>query len=156
MKLSDWLDRSGLTRMAFAKQLGVSPGTVTALCNGEAAWTSRETAARIAEITKGCEIVHAEMAPGDGLFFHCNTLHRSDQNRSPNRRWTVLMCYNAARNNPVVAHHHPFYTPLSKVPDTAVKAAGMKFAAPADVAHFMHKPVAPPELKRSIEADTLR
>ena len=111
---------------------------------------------RIAEITKRCEIVHAEMAPGDGLFFHCNTLHRSDQNRSPNRRWTVLMCYNAARNNPVVAHHHPFYTPLSKVPDTAVKAAGMKFAAPADVAHFMHKPVAPPELKRSIEADTLR
>ncbi len=53
MKLSDWLDRSGITRMAFAKQLGVSPGTVTALCNGEAAWTSRETAARIAELTKG-------------------------------------------------------------------------------------------------------
>jgi hypothetical protein len=22
-------------------------------------------------------------------------MHRSDQNRSPNRRWTVMFCYNA-------------------------------------------------------------
>ena len=53
MKLDIWLTRAGLTRFAFAKTLGVSPATVTALCNGEAPWMSRETAARIAEITGG-------------------------------------------------------------------------------------------------------
>jgi ectoine hydroxylase-related dioxygenase (phytanoyl-CoA dioxygenase family) len=54
------------------------------------------------QVLKGSlELVYAQMEPGDGLFFHCNTLHRSDQNCSPNRRWTVLCCYNAARNNPL-------------------------------------------------------
>lgn len=83
---------------------------------------------RVEQLLGNLELVYAQMEPGDGLFFHCNTLHRSDQNRSPNRRWTVLCCYNAARNNPYLEHHHPQYTPLSKVPDTAIKAAGVKFS----------------------------
>ena len=29
------------------------------------------------------ELVYIEAEPGDALFFHCNLLHRSDQNRSP-------------------------------------------------------------------------
>lgn len=53
MKLDTWLRRAGTTRLAFAKQLGVSPATITALCNGDAPWMSRETAARIAELTGG-------------------------------------------------------------------------------------------------------
>jgi 3,4-dihydroxy 2-butanone 4-phosphate synthase / GTP cyclohydrolase II len=53
MKLDTWLTRAGLTRIAFARTLGVSPATVTALCNGEAPWMSRETAARIADLTGG-------------------------------------------------------------------------------------------------------
>ena len=74
---------------------------------------------RVEQALKQLETVYAEMEPGDGLFFHCNTLHRSDQNRSPSRRSTVLFCYNAARNNPYIEHHHPFYTPLEKVADSA-------------------------------------
>ena len=88
------------------------------------------------------------MEPGDGLFFHSNVLHRSDQNRSEHRRWTVLMCYNAARNNPYLEHHHPFYTPLSKVDDGAMKRAGVKLATglKASDARSRH----PPELKKRI------
>ena len=47
---------------------------------------------RVDQALQKLERVYVEMEPGDGLFFHCNTLHRSDQNRSENRRWTLLMC----------------------------------------------------------------
>lgn len=100
---------------------------------------------RVNQLCTQLELVYAEMAPGDGLFFHCNTLHRSDQNRSPNRRWTMLSCYNAARNNPYLEHHHPQYTPLLKVPDSSIKAAGVKFANGADD-HFRKAAANPPEL----------
>jgi hypothetical protein len=66
------------------------------------------------------------MEPGDALFFHCNLLHRSNQNRSPNPRWSLICCYNAARNNPYKESHHPRYTPIQKVPDTAIKEVGGK------------------------------
>jgi ectoine hydroxylase-related dioxygenase (phytanoyl-CoA dioxygenase family) len=66
------------------------------------------------------------MDPGDALFFHANLLHRSDQNRSENPRWSIICCYNSAKNNPYKEHHHPRYTPLSKVPDVAIREAGMR------------------------------
>ncbi len=105
---------------------------------------------RVEEAKKVLELVYAEMDPGDALFFHCNTLHRSDQNRSANRRWTMICCYNAARNNPYRDHHHPFYTPIEKVPDTAIKAAGARFANPELDQAFLKKPVAPAELTKVV------
>jgi ectoine hydroxylase len=107
---------------------------------------------RVEALKQQCELVYAEMEPGDGLFFHSNVLHRSDQNRSSNRRWTVLFCYNAARNNPLIEHHHPQYTPLLKVGDAAVKAAGMTFANGDD--NFFRKTFGnPPELKKRMPVD---
>jgi ectoine hydroxylase-related dioxygenase (phytanoyl-CoA dioxygenase family) len=103
---------------------------------------------QVEEILKRLPIEYAEMEPGDGLFFHCNVLHRSDQNRSEQRRWTVLHCYNAARNNPYVEHHHPFYTPLEKVDDGAIKRAGVKFAD--SVSEFRAKSANPPRLQKRI------
>lgn len=103
---------------------------------------------RVEEILKRMPIEYAEMEPGDGLFFHANVLHRSDQNRSQNRRWTVLHCYNAARNNPYLEHHHPFYTPIDKVDDGAIKRAGVKFAGSSE--EFREKSANPPELTRRI------
>src|ERR1700756_3342085 len=84
---------------------------------------------------------YVEMAPGDTLFFHCNLLHRSDQNRSEKPRWSMICCYNAARNDPFKEHHHPRYTPLVKVPDSAIKKAGLKRfgEGTADVA-WLEKP----------------
>jgi ectoine hydroxylase len=81
---------------------------------------------RVERILERLELVHVEMEPGDTLFFHANLLHRSDQNRSPNPRWSMICCYNAARNNPYKESHHPRYTPLEKVPDAAILQAGLK------------------------------
>jgi hypothetical protein len=46
------------------------------------------------------ELVCGEIEPGDALFFHCNTLHRSDANTSEHPRWTFICCYNAMDNMP--------------------------------------------------------
>ncbi len=51
MKLAEWLSATGTKRSAFARQVGMSPASVTALCNDERAWISRETAEKIAEAT---------------------------------------------------------------------------------------------------------
>jgi ectoine hydroxylase-related dioxygenase (phytanoyl-CoA dioxygenase family) len=103
---------------------------------------------RVEEAKKQLQTVHAEMEPGDGLFFHCNTLHRSDQNRSPDRRWTLICCYNAARNDPYREHHHPRYTKLEKVEDGALKQAGLRFADPAQQeAAFLKRATGPKDLK---------
>jgi ectoine hydroxylase len=81
---------------------------------------------RVNEALGRLELVYCEMEPGDAVFFHCNTLHRSDQNRSDQPRWSLICCYNAARNNPYKESHHPRYTPLEKVDDAAIKRVGIK------------------------------
>lgn len=96
------------------------------------------------------ETVHAELAPGDAAFFDCNVLHRSDQNRSDNRRYGLICHYNAARNNPVVEHNHPFYNKLDKVPDSAIKEAGVKMSD-GTVEDFKSKAVNPPQAENAAE-----
>lgn len=81
---------------------------------------------RVNEALKRLELVYVEMEPGDTLFFHSNTLHRSDQNRSDNPRWSMICCYNTAHNDPYKESHHPRYTPLHKVDDSSIKALGAK------------------------------
>jgi len=81
---------------------------------------------RVREAQKRLELVYVEMDPGDVLFFHANLLHRSDQNKSDNPRWSMICCYNAARNDPYKEAHHPRYTPLHKVPDSAIREAGLR------------------------------
>ena len=103
---------------------------------------------RVDEAKKHLELVYCEMDPGDALFFHCNTLHRSDKNNSPNRRWTLLCCYNAARNNPFIDHHHPKYTPLNKLKNEEIIKAGNNFLDVNDVDTFLKRPTAPPELSK--------
>lgn len=76
---------------------------------------------RVDEIRKVCPHYYMEMNPGDALFFHCNTIHHSSANRSDLRRWAFIMTYNRASNNPTMVHHHPQYTPLEKVPNSAIK-----------------------------------
>ncbi len=104
---------------------------------------------RVEEMLKTLERVYCEMEPGDGLFFHANVMHRSDQNRSPNRRWTVLFCYNAARNNPYLEHHHPQYTPLHKVDDNEIKMTGVKYSENSPD-YFRKNFSNPPELKKTM------
>jgi ectoine hydroxylase len=84
---------------------------------------------RMAEITRRLDIVYCELDPGDAVIFHCNTLHSSEQNRSPHRRWTYIVCYNRVDNDTLVREHGRYYVPLEKVPDEAVKEAGLRFAS---------------------------
>jgi ectoine hydroxylase-related dioxygenase (phytanoyl-CoA dioxygenase family) len=84
------------------------------------------TLERVNEALKRLELVYCEMNLGDAVFFHCNTLHRSDQNRSENPRWSLICCYNARRNDPYKESHHPRYTFLEKVDDEAIRRVGMK------------------------------
>lgn len=70
------------------------------------------------------ELVHCELAPGSAIFFHCNLLHRSDQNKSDDPRWAFIACYNAARNDPYKDSRHPRYTPLEKWDDSRVAEIG--------------------------------
>lgn len=53
---------------------------------------------RVAEIAKRLELLYCEMEPGTALFFHCNTLHRSDPNESDDPRWALICCYTAGWN----------------------------------------------------------
>eukprot|EP00897_Mesotaenium_endlicherianum_P010691 jgi/Mesen1/9650/ME000671S09026 len=82
---------------------------------------------RVAEAVKRLELVYCELEPGDALFFHCNMLHRSDQNKSPNPRWSLLCCYNTRHNDPYKQSHHPSYDALHKVSESAVRDMGSTF-----------------------------
>ncbi|MDQ0470645.1 3,4-dihydroxy-2-butanone-4-phosphate synthase [Labrys wisconsinensis] len=61
MKLDTWLRNNGTPRSAFAKTVGLSPASITALCNDADAWISRESAERIASATGG------QVTPNDFL-----------------------------------------------------------------------------------------
>ena len=88
---------------------------------------------RVEHALKVMEHVYVEMAPGDVLFFHSNTLHASDQNKSQHPRWSFICCYNSRHNNPYKTSHHPCYEKLDKVPDSRLKEMGTKlFSAGAE------------------------
>lgn len=98
-------------------------GRIEHVLTGDQAGADR---ARVEEVLKRLALVYVEMEPGDALFFHANLLHRSDQNKSPNPRWSMICCYNAKHNDPYKESHHPRYTPLEKVDDNAIREVGIK------------------------------
>jgi len=81
---------------------------------------------RVHEALKHLELVYCEMEPGTALFFHANLLHRSDANRSPNPRWSLICCYNAARNPCKGRANHPEYSYLERWPDERIKEVGRR------------------------------
>lgn len=95
------------------------------------------------------ERVHAELDPGDAVIFHCNQFHRSDQNRSDKRRWTLIICYNRVDNDTYTKIDDRYFVPLDKVPDSAIKQAGLKFASDGNEEHFTSKPYVPDVEKAS-------
>ena len=105
-------------------------GRINHVLSGEQAGADRD---RVAEACKVLETVYCEMEPGDAVFFHPNTLHCSDANHSPNSRWAMICCYNSAENNPYKESHHPSYTKLHKVEDSAVLEKGRSDAAASGV-----------------------
>lgn len=98
-------------------------GRINHVLSGEQAGADME---RVNEILKRLPLVYCVMEPGDAVFFHSNLLHRSDQNVSDLPRWSMICCYNSARNNPYKESHHPCYTPLQVVPDGKIQEVGIK------------------------------
>ena len=95
---------------------------------------------RVERAREQYETVSCIMAPGDGLFFHANTLHASGPNHSQRPRSLLHFSYNAITNDPVettIPGHR--YTPLTKAPDGAIRdgawngvIAATEFFAPSD------------------------
>ena len=81
---------------------------------------------RVEALLQRMKLVYVEMNPGDVLFFHSNLLHRSDQNRSERPRWSMICCYNARSNDPYIDSHHPRYTPIDRLEDSAIKQIGIR------------------------------
>lgn len=79
---------------------------------------------RIEAAMERLELVYCEMSAGAGLFFHSNMLHTSEANLSDKPRWGLICCYNTARNDPYKDSHHPRYTPIEKVLDSAIVEIG--------------------------------
>ncbi len=75
---------------------------------------------RVEAMLKRLSILYVIMEPGDGLFFHGNLLHRSDQNTSDHPRWALISCYNTKGNDPYKPSRHPNYSPLSVLEDEVV------------------------------------
>jgi hypothetical protein len=105
-------------------------GRINHILSGEQAGAAME---QVNEAVKRLELVYCELEPGDSLYFHSNTLHRSAANESEFPRWTLISCYNARHNDPFKDSHHPRYTPLAKVDDSEVlRVARERFSGNRD------------------------
>ena len=80
---------------------------------------------RVDQILKTHERVYVKLQPGDAVFFHCNTLHRSDSNRSDRTRNTLVCSYNRFDNSSFREHQHPNFTKLDVLPDSALIDIGL-------------------------------
>ncbi|MGB3508886.1 MAG: phytanoyl-CoA dioxygenase family protein [Microcoleaceae cyanobacterium] len=78
---------------------------------------------RLAKILEKLPVVYCEMEPGDAVFFHANTLHGSDGNRSNSLRHLMHCSYNATDNEPFIleGQEHHRYRKLIKLSDAAIK-----------------------------------
>jgi len=104
---------------------------------------------RMPYILEQCPIEYCELEAGDALIFHCNAIHRSDANRSANRRWTLLICYNRIDNDTIVKTDDRYFVPLETVDDGALRRAGLRFASGDNAEHFASRPYVPDLRKAS-------
>ncbi len=80
---------------------------------------------RVDDALRLMELVYCEMDSGDAVFFHCNTLHSSDQNNSDHPRWAMVCCYSRIGNDSPRDPLHPEpLSPIKIVPDSAIREAG--------------------------------
>lgn len=69
---------------------------------------------------KTMELVYVELEAGDALFFHPNTLHRSEANLSDQPRWSIISCYCSQSNLAYNETSTAWKTPVQVVPDEAI------------------------------------
>ena len=100
---------------------------------------------RMEYIQSKCPTIAYELEPGDTMFFHCNVLHRSDQNKSDKPRYALLGCYNNINNIEYKEHHH-YSSPINVAPDGNIKMMGVAPTQTKDV--FMN-----PKIDKTVSLD---
>lgn len=75
---------------------------------------------RVDEALKRLELIYVELEPGDTLFFHSNTIHRSDANNSDFPRWSLISAYNLITNKPYKGDNTSSFTPIQIVNDNTL------------------------------------
>ncbi|RZK41794.1 MAG: phytanoyl-CoA dioxygenase family protein [Pedobacter sp.] len=75
---------------------------------------------RVDELMKELELVFVEMEAGDTLFFHSNTLHRSDANLSDAPRWSLISAYNLITNKPYKGNYPSASEGINGVDDSSL------------------------------------
>ena len=83
------------------------------------------------------EHVFVELEPGDALFFHSNTLHRSEANLSDSPRWSIISCYNSLSNKAFNDNSTSWKEPVSIVSDEAMMSVDV--AGAVSGADFLRK-----------------
>jgi phytanoyl-CoA hydroxylase len=78
---------------------------------------------RVDELLKRLELVYVEMEAGDTLFFHSNTLHRSDANLSDAPRWSLISAYNLISNKPYKGNYPSASEAIQMVNDETLLAS---------------------------------
>lgn len=78
---------------------------------------------RVDELLKRLELVYVEMDAGDTLFFHSNTLHRSDANLSDAPRWSLISAYNLISNKPYKGNYPSASEAIQMVNDESLLAS---------------------------------
>jgi ectoine hydroxylase-related dioxygenase (phytanoyl-CoA dioxygenase family) len=83
-------------------------------------------AERVKLLEAKLQYVLVELETGDAVFFHCNTLHHSNQNLSENPRWAFIGCYTGAANRCVNKRFHGDDLIAGGLTDAEVTAVGQK------------------------------
>ncbi|MES2446334.1 MAG: phytanoyl-CoA dioxygenase family protein [Bacteroidota bacterium] len=81
---------------------------------------------RVDELLKELELVYVEMEAGDTLFFHSNTLHRSDANLSDKPRWSLISAYNLITNKPYKGNYPSATETINVVDDELIAQSANK------------------------------
>ncbi|TKC01531.1 phytanoyl-CoA dioxygenase family protein [Pedobacter cryotolerans] len=81
---------------------------------------------RVDELLKELELVYVEMEAGDTLFFHSNTLHRSDANLSDKPRWSLISAYNLITNKPYKGNYPSATETINIVDDELIAQSANK------------------------------
>ena len=89
------------------------------------------------EVLTRYEKVSMVMQPGDGLFFHANTIHGSGPNQSEITRHDILIDYNTKRNPAYKENSQEGYAPLDRWSDDAIMVLGSKAVTNDDGTKFM-------------------
>ncbi|WP_068080755.1 3,4-dihydroxy-2-butanone-4-phosphate synthase [Polycladidibacter stylochi] len=89
MRLNEYLQEKNESRSAFARRAGLSPASVTALCNDPHAWVSRDMAQKIAKATQD------KVTPNDMLGLQQEQNVGGEYNMSQTRVAEALRAFEA-------------------------------------------------------------